>query len=108
MARASGVDDIGLDGEKGKRKLTDMRNGRWSCDLREMVESPEKVEMFLNEIEGICRKYNMSISHEDCQGAFRIAAYDDYLIDWLRSANLEKGFPITHAALPEFDNGDVG
>jgi len=31
-----------------------------------------KVELFLDEIYAICKKYNLSLSHEDCQGGFII------------------------------------
>lgn len=52
-------------------------------------EEEKKVTNFLNEIEKLCRKYNFSIGHEDSHGAFIITKYDQYYIDWLRSAYIE-------------------
>ena len=38
------------------------------------------------EIEAICKKYDLSISHEDSQGAFEIEIYKQGNIDWLKTA----------------------
>lgn len=48
----------------------------------------EKVKQFLKEIEEVCKKHNMSISHEDGHGAFIIERYDEFNIKWLRQAEL--------------------
>ena len=49
----------------------------------------EKIKSFLDEIEKLCKKYELSISHEDCGGSFIVEEYDDYNIEWLRSARVE-------------------
>lgn len=49
----------------------------------------EKIKSFLDEIEKLCKKYELSISHEDGGGSFIIEGYDDYNIEWLRSARVE-------------------
>ena len=41
---------------------------------------------FLNELDELCIKYDISISHEDSQGSFILETYDDYNIKWLRAA----------------------
>lgn len=41
---------------------------------------------FLNEIELVCQKYNLSISHEDKEGSFIIESYSDKNIMWLRDS----------------------
>jgi len=41
---------------------------------------------FINEIIGICRKYNLSLSHEDSQGGFLIEEYKEHNINWLKGA----------------------
>lgn len=48
----------------------------------------KKVEEFLKEIEEVCRKYNMSISHEDGHGAFIIEKFDEFNIKWLKEAQI--------------------
>ena len=48
------------------------------------MNEEKKVAEFLNEIETICKKYNLSISHEDSHGGFIIEKYDDYNIEWLK------------------------
>lgn len=47
---------------------------------------PEKMKKFLDEIESVCKKYNLSISHEDCHGSFIIEDYSSENIEWLFSA----------------------
>lgn len=49
----------------------------------------EKIKSFLDEIEKLCKKYELSISHEDSGGSFIVEGYDDYNIEWLRSARVE-------------------
>jgi hypothetical protein len=48
----------------------------------------KKVEEFLQEIEEVCRKHNMSISHEDGHGAFIIEKFDEFNIKWLKEAQI--------------------
>lgn len=45
-----------------------------------------KVGMFLMELEDLCKKYNVSISHEDIQGAFVIETYKKSNIEWILNA----------------------
>lgn len=44
-----------------------------------------KVTAFLDDIEAVCRKHGLCISHEDAHGAFEIETFDQYFINWLRS-----------------------
>jgi hypothetical protein len=46
----------------------------------------KNISDFLNEIENICKKYNLSISHEDSHGGFIIEDYDYSNIEWLKDA----------------------
>lgn len=50
------------------------------------IDPPKKMVNFLNEIQEICKKYNLSISHEDSQGAFIIERYFENNIEWLKDA----------------------
>ena len=58
--------------------------------LRRWIEMPEKMKNFLDEIESVCKKHNLSISHEDCYGAFIVEDYRSENIEWLFSA--DKGY----------------
>lgn len=51
----------------------------------------EKIKSFLDDIEQVYKKYNLSIAHEDTGGAFIIEDYDKNDIEWIRSARIETG-----------------
>lgn len=51
-----------------------------------MTDRDYDVQMFLDGIETLCRKYNLSISHEDEHGSFIIEDYNELNIDWLNDA----------------------
>ena len=54
----------------------------------EDIETPEDVQAFFEEIDKVCKKYNLSISHEAEQGSFIINTYAEENISWLRNAIL--------------------
>lgn len=43
---------------------------------------------FLSEYTELCKKHNMSLSHQDGEGAFIIESYKDYNIDWVADAEV--------------------
>jgi len=47
----------------------------------------ENIDKFLLDIKDVCKKHNLSISHEDGQGAFEIKTYNESLMDWLMAAH---------------------
>lgn len=51
------------------------------------MDMPERMQNFLEDIKRVCNKHNLSISHEDCHGAFIIEDYDEYNIKWLFEAS---------------------
>lgn len=46
-----------------------------------------EVDAFLDEIEVVCRKHGMSISHEDGHGAFIVERFHEFFVEWLRNAD---------------------
>ena len=60
----------------------------WDCKKGERVETPQKQIDFIEEIDAVCKKYNLSISHEDGHGGFEIEEYDPYNIEWLKRAGI--------------------
>lgn len=59
---------------------------RWDLTTNKNVTCSE-VDMFLKEIDKVCKKHGFSISYEDdYYGAFIIENYDSGNIDWLKRA----------------------
>jgi hypothetical protein len=67
---------------------------RWDVETGKKMEN-EQVDKFLHEIASVCKKYGLSISHEDTHGAFVIEAYDESNIEWLMSALIGKSISST-------------
>lgn len=62
----------------------------WDCNKGEYIATPKEVNNFFEEIESICKKYNLSISHQDGHGNFIIEDYCEGNIEWLSCASLNK------------------
>ena len=60
----------------------------WNNKTNDYIETPEKQIKFMEEIEVICKKYGLSISHEDGHGSFEIDEFNQNNIDWLKAANI--------------------
>jgi hypothetical protein len=58
---------------------------RWLDSEATLLENPN-IDDFLKEIVEVCRRWNMSIGHEDSQGAFKIYKFDQDNVDWLMDA----------------------
>ena len=58
--------------------------------MAEYEKRPNKITDFFDEINKLCKKFNLSISHEDSEGAFIIEKYNLKNIAWLKCAN--KGY----------------
>lgn len=46
----------------------------------------DKADSFLAEIEAVCRRYDLSIAHEDRHGAFLIQGFSEETAEWLKEA----------------------
>lgn len=44
------------------------------------------ISNFLKEYEELCKKYNISLAHEDCHGAFILEEYNEDNIEWVKYA----------------------
>lgn len=60
----------------------------WSTVEQDNIKVPEKVKSFYYEIEQVCMKYNLSISHEDAHGAFELKEFSHSNMVWLRNAHI--------------------
>ena len=58
---------------------------------RDMRNQSAAVQAFLAELAEVCRRHNLSLSHEDTEGAFRVQSFDECNIDWLKAAFDETG-----------------
>jgi hypothetical protein len=65
------------------KQIFDVASGKF-------IDTPEEVTAFLDDIQDVCRKYNLSIAHEDTHGGFIIEHYKACNIAWLREAS--KGY----------------
>ena len=55
-----------------------------------LIDTPSNIKDFLTEIDAVCQKYGVSISHEDRHGGFILEPYDAVTADWLSGATLDK------------------
>jgi hypothetical protein len=59
---------------------------RWNNKQNSRVENAA-VDAFISDLVAVCRKHNMSISHEDGHGAFEIESFSKDNIEWLSEAH---------------------
>lgn len=65
---------------------------RWDQRVTSFVESPEKIEKFLDAYEKLCREHNISFSHEDEHGSFIIENFRQTNIEWARDASIDRSY----------------
>ena len=58
----------------------------WDRTIGKQINMPKSMKNFIEDIDLVCKKHNLSISHEDWQGSFLIEEYDEGNIDWLFNA----------------------
>ena len=62
-------------------------NKIWNNRKGDFIKYPEDMLNFLKDVEIVCKKHKMTISHEDGHGAFEIEGYDEFNLEWLAEAN---------------------
>lgn len=50
----------------------------------------EQKVAFLDDVEAVCRKHGISISHEDGHGSFTVIPFDHVEMVWLKNAYIER------------------
>lgn len=63
-----------------------MNNEVYDTKTKKTIKMPKEMRDFFDEINKVCLKHNLSISHEDGHGSFEIEKYDENNIKWLESA----------------------
>ena len=58
----------------------------WNCEKSAYQPMSDNIKQFMQELETLCRKYDMSISHEDTHGAFVIESFSEEYMTWFKSA----------------------
>lgn len=73
---------------------------RYNTAIGKHVQS-DKQDAFIEELIGVCKRYNMSICHEDCHGAFVIQKHAKVHDERLRNAHDAMGPPPPHVKVVE-------
>lgn len=58
----------------------------WDYKKHKTITTPPKMESFLKDIVAVYKKYGLSLSHEDCHGAFIVEEFDEHNVKWLYEA----------------------
>lgn len=59
---------------------------QWHTLESREIDAPE-IDAFLADIEAVCRKHGLSISHEDGHGGFLIEKFNEETMQWLHAAS---------------------
>lgn len=59
----------------------------WNTKKGKDEEMPENIKQFLNELDELCQKHDISISHEDKHGGFIFQKYNQENIEWIKEAS---------------------
>ncbi len=54
--------------------------------MRDKFSQSKSVALFLYDVVAVCKRHDMSLSHEDVEGAFRVQPFSENNIEWLKAA----------------------
>jgi hypothetical protein len=61
--------------------------------MQSTANDNEKCQAFKEEVLALCKKYGLSIGHEDTQGGFiLINSYDEHFMEWFMDAYVADNF----------------
>ena len=60
----------------------------WTYKTSEFIETPEKLIKFMQELEALYKKYDLSIAHQDQGGGFIIEKYSDFNMEWMKECTV--------------------
>ncbi|WP_442636565.1 hypothetical protein [Rossellomorea marisflavi] len=63
----------------------------WSMSDQKFIKTPDDIVEFFKEFEKLCRKHDITLSHEDGQGGFEIEHFDEDTLKWIYSASDTRG-----------------
>jgi hypothetical protein len=58
----------------------------YDCTTTKLITTPERMIQFFAEIDAVCRKYGLTIAHEDVHGSFIIENFKIHNLEWLEMA----------------------
>lgn len=67
-----------------------MGKDTWDNQNQKYIEMPERMAKFIEEIEAVYKKHDMSVTHEDGHGSFIIEKFDERNVRSLKNAT--KGY----------------
>lgn len=70
--------------------MADEKKNRWHRGTKRNEPSPAAVEAFLDDIDGVFRKHDLSLGHEDSHGGFIVEPFCEYNVEWVRAAALDE------------------
>lgn len=66
---------------------------RWNANTNAQVEDP-RIDAFLADLVAVCRKHDLSLSHEDGHGSFLVRpSFDEFYAKWLSEAAIDRVTP---------------
>ena len=60
----------------------------WNIKTGRFEDASKELVNFYDELDKLCKKYNLSISHEDSGGSFIMENYKKENIDWIKDASI--------------------
>ena len=79
---------LGMEMAKNEEQVVvDDKKQIWDTKKEELIDMPQEIQDFLDDIQLVYEKHGLCISHEDGHGSFLIEKNDPIIVDWLLQAN---------------------